>query len=151
MTIAHSIAGIAGSITKMEILPINLLTSLNNISASNTITFANIVTSGAFEEVEIVPEAGFKTKTADTDNGPLQSLEVQGMLMNDDESILFQLLFNRYVLLITDGVGKRWLFGNKTEYLKLEIDNDSNTSRGMNKVKTLMFKGASTTTILLVL
>jgi hypothetical protein len=151
MTIAHSIAGISGSITKLEILPINLLTSLNNISVTNTITYANIVTSGSFEEVEIVPEAGFKTKSSDTENGPLQSLEVTGMLMNDDESVLFQLLFNRYVLLITDGVGKRWLFGNKTEYLKLEVDNDSNTSRGNNKIKTLMFKGAITTALLQVL
>lgn len=151
MTIEHSIVGLAGSITKLEFLPINLLTSLNNITVSNSIAFADINKTGAFEEIEIVPEAGFKTKTTDTLNGPLRSIEVTGAIMNDADLALFNLCYQRFVLLITDGNGKRWLFGNRAEYLKYEFDTDSKTSRGSNKQNSLMFKGVMTSGILLVL
>jgi hypothetical protein len=151
MTISHSLDGIAGSITKLEKLSINLLTSLNNISAINTIAFADIITSGAFEQIEIVPEAGFKCKLTETPNGPMNIMEVNGAIMNDDVTTLFNLSYNRYVLLITDGIGKRWLFGNKTEYFKYELDTDSKTSRSANQTQAINFKGAMTSPLLLVL
>lgn len=151
MTISHSLDGIAGSITKLEILSIFSLNALNNISATNTIAFADIDKAENFENVELVPEAGFKCKLTDTPNGPMNMLEANGMFMSDDFHSLFRSVFNRYVLLITDGAGKRWLFGNKTEYFKYELDTDSKTSRSVNQTQAISFKGAMTSPLLLVL
>lgn len=148
--ITHSILPISGSITNLQILNQKQLLVLNNIGANGSITFGNIIISGAWEDVELTPDAGYKLKAVDTDNGPMQTIELGGTMMNDD-SALFTYLYNRYIALVTDGDGKRFLFGNKIENLKFEYETDSKNTRGQVKTTTLMLKGASAKAILLVL
>lgn len=148
--ITHDLLGLAGSVTKLEILNQKQLLALNNIAANGSIAYGNISISGSWEQVELTPEAGYKLKAADTDNGPMQTMEVNGVMMNDDAA-LFTYLYNRYVLLVTDGNGKRFLFGNLTENLKMEYDIDSRNSRSVSKITTMMFKGATISAVLVVL
>lgn len=148
--INHSILPIAGSITKLEIITKQQLTALNNITPAYAINYTDIDIDGNWEEVQLTPDAGYKLKAMDTENGPIQTAELSGAIMND-ESALFCYLYNRYVCLVTDGNGKRFLFGNKTECLKLETETDSKNTRAQVKSTAIMFKGAMVSPILLVL
>lgn len=148
--ITHSILPISGSITKLQILNQKQLSALNNVAISGSIAFADIVISGTWEDVELTPDAGYKLKAMDSDNGPMQTIELGSAMMNDD-SLLFAYLYNRYIALVTDGDGKRFLFGNKIENLKFEYEIDSKNTRGQVKTTSLMLKGATVKAVLLVL
>lgn len=150
MTIEHNLSGISGSITKLQIIKQSQLLAISNITAQRTVAFNHISISGTWEEVEITPDAGYKLTATDTDNGPMQNINIEGVLMNDGPE-LFNYLYDRYIALVTDGEGKRFLFGNLAEYLKLEIDTDSNKSRSDLKTTQLIFKGVTVMPTLVVL
>lgn len=140
-----------GSITKLQILNTSNLLALNGITAANTIKYTDIITGTSWETIELLPQASYKIKTAETTNGPLRSIEINCQIMTNDEYLLQVKMLQRYVLLITDGDGLRWLVGNKQEYLKLEFDTDSKAVRSQAKVNAISFKGAMTTAFLSVL
>lgn len=148
--ITHSILPLAGSITKLEIITKQQLTALNNITPAFAINYSDIDIDGNWEEVQLTPDAGYKLKVMDTENGPVQNIELGGAFMNDDTD-LFCRLFNRYIALLTDGDGKRFLVGNKTEYLKMEYETDSKNTRAQVKTTAISFKCIVVSPILLVL
>ncbi len=134
-SISKTIITQIGSIVKIEFVDVSEINSIGLPNALKQMAASAVVLNAGktWKNLEHLSNCSLVDESENTIHGDLYEINISGSTMVEptERAKLNRLLSGRLVLKVTDGNGFIFLVGNKTEYCKFSLKNDTGENRSV--------------------
>lgn len=134
-SISKTIITQIGSIVKIEFVDVSEINSIGLPNALKQLPGSSVILNAGklWKNLEHLSNCSLVEESENTVNGDLYQININGITMvaPSERAKLNRLLSRRLALKVTDGNGFVYLVGNKTEYCKFNLKNETGDNRSV--------------------